>query len=155
MLLTLCEGNSTVTGGFPSQGASNAENVSIPWRHYKNGDHEDVMTCFPHYGPFVRRIDQIPMDSLHKGPVIWSLDFSINVGLNRLSNNQPSYQWLKRHLDAHVTSDTVMSMNPFINTFTVLANIYKHLTHVLQRNASIKVMNVNKVLLKVSIKVFI
>ena len=29
----LCEGNSTVTGEFPAQRASNAENVSIWWRH--------------------------------------------------------------------------------------------------------------------------
>ena len=29
----LCEGNSPVTGEFPSQRASNAENVSIWWRH--------------------------------------------------------------------------------------------------------------------------
>ena len=31
----LCEGNPMVTGGFPSQRASNAENVSIWWRHRK------------------------------------------------------------------------------------------------------------------------
>ena len=30
----LCEGNSLVTGEFPAQRASNAENVSIWWRHY-------------------------------------------------------------------------------------------------------------------------
>ena len=30
----LCAGNSTVTGEFPAQRASNAENVSIWWRHY-------------------------------------------------------------------------------------------------------------------------
>ena len=29
----LCEGNSSVTGEFPAQRASNAENVSIWWRH--------------------------------------------------------------------------------------------------------------------------
>ena len=29
----LCEGNPVVTGGFPSQRTSNAENVSICWRH--------------------------------------------------------------------------------------------------------------------------
>ena len=29
----LCEGNSTVTGEFPVQRASNAENVSFWWRH--------------------------------------------------------------------------------------------------------------------------
>ena len=30
----LCEGNSPVTGGFPAQTTSNAENVSIWWRHH-------------------------------------------------------------------------------------------------------------------------
>ena len=30
----LCEGNSPGTGEFPAQGASNAENVSIWWRHH-------------------------------------------------------------------------------------------------------------------------
>ena len=30
----ICEGNSPVTGEFPTQRASNAENVSIWWRHH-------------------------------------------------------------------------------------------------------------------------
>ena len=30
-----CEGNSSVTGEFPAQMASNAENVSIWWRHHE------------------------------------------------------------------------------------------------------------------------
>ena len=32
-LLVRCEGNRPITGGFPSQRSSNAENVSIWWRH--------------------------------------------------------------------------------------------------------------------------
>ena len=32
----LCEGNSPVTGEFPAQRSSNAENVSIWWRHYEH-----------------------------------------------------------------------------------------------------------------------
>ena len=31
----LCEGNSPVTGEFPAQGAGNAENISIWWRHHE------------------------------------------------------------------------------------------------------------------------
>ena len=31
----LCEGNSPVTGEFPAQRASNAENASIWWRHHQ------------------------------------------------------------------------------------------------------------------------
>ena len=37
-ITSLCEGNSPVTGEFPAQRASNAENVSIWWCH-----HEDLL----------------------------------------------------------------------------------------------------------------
>ena len=40
----LCDGNSPVTGEFPAQRASNAENVSIWWRH-----HVGVMSYFEDY----------------------------------------------------------------------------------------------------------
>ena len=33
-LLTICEGNPPVAGGFPSQRASNEESVSMSWRHH-------------------------------------------------------------------------------------------------------------------------
>ena len=33
VLQALCEGNPPVTGGFPSQRASNTESVSMSWRH--------------------------------------------------------------------------------------------------------------------------
>ena len=33
-VIGLCAGNSTMTGEFPAQMASNAENVSILWSHY-------------------------------------------------------------------------------------------------------------------------
>ena len=35
---SLCVGNSSVTGEFPARRASNAENVSIWWRHYVECD---------------------------------------------------------------------------------------------------------------------
>ena len=34
MLLAHCEGNPLMTGGFPSQRASNMESVSMAWRHH-------------------------------------------------------------------------------------------------------------------------
>ena len=40
----LCEGNSPVTGEFPSQRASNAENVSIWWRHHGTGVHKHLVS---------------------------------------------------------------------------------------------------------------
>ena len=42
----LWEGNSPVTGEFPAQRASNAENVSIWWRHHEqNGYHSKDIVC--------------------------------------------------------------------------------------------------------------
>ena len=38
----LCAGNSPVTGEFPSQKASNTENVSIWWRHHGLSDYGHV-----------------------------------------------------------------------------------------------------------------
>ena len=42
----LCAGNSAVTGEFPSQMASNAENVSIWWRHHG----KNVSIWWRHHG---------------------------------------------------------------------------------------------------------
>ena len=41
--------------------------------------HDDDITwkCFPHNWPFVRGIHWSPVDSPHKGPVIWALIFSL------------------------------------------------------------------------------
>ena len=39
----LCAGNSPVAGEFPAQRASNAENVSIWWRHHEF----DEIVCLP------------------------------------------------------------------------------------------------------------
>ena len=45
---SLCQGNPPVTGGFPSQGASNAENASIWWRH-----HDLMRICSQYLTPIV------------------------------------------------------------------------------------------------------
>ena len=47
----LCDGNSSVIGGFPSQEASNAENVSIWWRHHVH----PIITNMP---PFCRLLKE-------------------------------------------------------------------------------------------------
>ena len=49
----LCEGNSPVTGEFPSQRASNAENVSISWRHHDYQPYKYNINCQnqPDIGP--------------------------------------------------------------------------------------------------------
>ena len=43
----LCVGNSPVTGEFPAQRASNAENVSIWWRHPR------VYVCYTHISTYI------------------------------------------------------------------------------------------------------
>ena len=54
----LCEGNPPVTGGFSSQRVSNAENVSIWWRHHGAPamHHHEVMPTgdFPHHWSLCR-----------------------------------------------------------------------------------------------------
>ena len=50
----LCEGNPAVTGGFPSQKASNVENVWIWWRHY------GVVSCNRRFSSFLHvRYDKL------------------------------------------------------------------------------------------------
>ena len=46
----LCEGNSLVTGEFPTQRASNVENVSIWWRHHDKC-HDATPTSSPAWAP--------------------------------------------------------------------------------------------------------
>ena len=40
-----CEGNSTVTGEFPAQRASNAEKFPIWWRHHVGCDYRGTLSC--------------------------------------------------------------------------------------------------------------
>ena len=51
----LCEGNSPVTDEFPAQKASNAENVSIWWRHHVWGKRLRLVVA-PQKGPVMRKI---------------------------------------------------------------------------------------------------
>ena len=59
----LCAGNSPVTGEFPTQMASNVENVSIWWRHH------DFSHCW-------QGAHWLLVGSSHKGPMMWSVDLS-------------------------------------------------------------------------------
>ena len=43
----------SVTGEFPAQMASNAENVSIWWRHHVNSDITHIIPCFGHFAKYV------------------------------------------------------------------------------------------------------
>ena len=67
--LALCEGNPLVTSGFPSQRASNAERISVPWSyHVISLLHQtfDIysyvhLTCFP-LGKHTRNIIDNPLE---------------------------------------------------------------------------------------------
>ena len=76
----LCAGNSPVAGEFPAQRASNAENVSIWWRHHETRPHHyDVPTwklyriTVPLCGEFVKAT----LNSSNKGPVMRIFDITL------------------------------------------------------------------------------
>ena len=45
-ILALCERKPPVTGGFPSQGASNAESISMLWHHHGGNNHLHIYQCY-------------------------------------------------------------------------------------------------------------
>ena len=67
--LAVCAGNSLVTGEFPAQTASNAENVSILWRHHANVN----CTEFGKRGKFLFR------RSTRKGNTVWYIGFFTGI----------------------------------------------------------------------------
>ena len=86
----LCEGKSTVNGEFPAQRVSNAENVSIWWRHHGQSlswlQDLRIWKRFPHYWPFLRKTHH----SQQKRSIIWSVGVFFIVGLNKLLTKQSS-----------------------------------------------------------------
>ena len=83
----LCEGNSSVTGDFPAQRASNAENVSIWWRHH------DMMTSWYDKLSILLALCARIYQWMHKGPVMRSFDISCYGILNNIFNNRLSLWW--------------------------------------------------------------
>ena len=88
-----------LTGGFPSQTATNAENVSIWSRHHANKQssrkvwHDDVIKWkhFPRYWPFVWGIHRSRWIANTKGQWRGALMFSlICVWINGWVNNRES-----------------------------------------------------------------
>ena len=86
----LCAGNSPLTGEFPAQKASNAENVSIWWRHHGGvaGWPSTMLTIsdgqiwkhFPRSWSFVLVIHWWPVNSPHKGQWRGALMFYVIGG---------------------------------------------------------------------------
>ena len=112
----LCVGNSPETGEFPAQMASNAENVSIWWRHHVSyisnvpkyaimdqwqiGIDTVMMTSWhgstrlSYYWPILRRIHRWPVDFPHKAPVMPSFHVFYNTSTDELLKKS-SCRWLK------------------------------------------------------------
>ena len=98
----LCAGNPPVTGGFPSQRASCAENVSIWWRHH--GGFIDTRTIIETFSASTGStlvqvmawcIKPFTMDSTHKGPLMWNFDLFFVITMKNLLNKQSSCQWFE------------------------------------------------------------
>ena len=97
----LCVGNSPGTGEFPAQRASNAENVSIWWRHH--------VETFPCHWLFVRGNRWSPVDSPHKGQWRGALMFPLICAWTDGWANNRDVGYLRRHgahYDVTVTTNT-------------------------------------------------
>ena len=84
----LCVGNSPGTGKFPAQMASDAEKVSISWRHHGTSDRASQFTAnvtgYHLIQADINKIIKAPLahcegdptatgDSSHKGPLTWEM----------------------------------------------------------------------------------
>ena len=98
----LCAGNSPVTGEFPTQKASNAENVSIWWRHH--GEiwcyiciHSDLIQTISYY--LIQTISYywLPVtgEFPSQRPVMWSFDVFFDLGLNKWLSKQSRRWWFE------------------------------------------------------------
>ena len=106
----LCEGNSPVTGEYPSQWASIAENVSIWWRHhgynrcssgqcqYCAGMHTPSRLCNIGY-PITTHItltSRLPMTFFSVNQPFWKFAQSMTVSLSkRLDSWNGCYGWTR------------------------------------------------------------
>ena len=63
----LCAGNSPETGEFPAQMASNAENVSIWWRHHANAHRSFDVWVIVFYKSIDLQSLHIARDIMHRG----------------------------------------------------------------------------------------
>ena len=97
----LCEGNSLVTGEFPAQRASNAENVSIWWRHHGledcPGPRFNRKTVFPVIG-FECTFTTLEIQ-------IWLPDFILGISSVRIFCAWPIWA----EVTSYLGNDTVVS----------------------------------------------
>ena len=105
-LLALCEGNPPVTGGFPSQRVSNAENVSFWWRHRganlldNFNAMEDTMNKYVPMCKFLITFAQRPEHILlHDDVIKFSALLAICVGISPVPGEFPVQRAVTRSFD--------------------------------------------------------
>ena len=109
----LFAGNSPVTGEFPTQMASNAENVSIWWRHHVCVFHGVMIWIHsPHYRPYMVGFRWV---SVTKSQYIGASMLPLSLTGR---TNSPIAGDLKRHY-AHVTSLYFSLLSSEVNTIPV------------------------------------
>ena len=87
------------------------------------------METFPQYWLSLRRIHQLPVNSHHKGQLIWGFEDSLAVNLNKMVTKQSSY-WLYWKLWNPCYIKLVIMY--FIDTNSILTeNIYIMRFHIL------------------------
>ena len=116
-----CEGNSPVTGEFPAQMASNAENVFIWWRH-----HEYRGCWFSSHGGH-------PAGSRHQYPRYWQIMRNILMSATKGSNQEllsPGLLWLDiNHFKCHILSDEIEWNSKCISIATPVFECIKECRH--------------------------
>ena len=89
-LATLWEGNSPVTGGFPSQSSSNTEVVSMSCRLHAWWRHQ--METFSALLALCAGKSSVPAEFPPQRPVTWSFDIFFDLCLNKRLSKQ-SWGW--------------------------------------------------------------
>ena len=97
----LCEGNSAVTGEFPAQMVSNAEDISIWWRHHghhgglqKATSHQpwwSLMTHWLRVSSHMYRLTHSPMQD--KRPPLWQTTLSNAFSWMKIIESRFKFQW--------------------------------------------------------------
>ena len=123
----LCAGNSPVTGEFPAQMASNAENVSIWWRHHAS---------YIFIKPYLLKSSKQQFNSHHQ---ISPLKGTCGVQHNTQPNNVTMYDGVHRNTDhAFKTHDLVSEIGNLFDIMTINFSKFNFLSLLPRRKSNDK-----------------
>ena len=126
----LFAGNSPVTGAFPAQRASNAENVSIWWRHHDTD--ETVSRSHDRLIWITREV--IILSNRHRDSVKTDKNIGIDKFINFLNKCQEVYvrddlDWEVFHVASYFNT---LAMFPVV-VYIIVLNCWKHLLNMADR----------------------